>query len=157
MVLSETPNFGEYIVDPDWRIAIARSVWYDELTMQMVKDATETLVAAGIKPDNIRVIDSPGSYELPLLCKGALLAGADGCIAFGIIVQGNTHHAGLVADQSAAGCMQVQLELLKPITFEVLFVDIVEDAKTRAVGKNAKGPLAAKTLLSSLARLKDLH
>ena len=157
MVLSEALNFGEYIVDPDWRIAIVRSVWYDELTMQMVKDATSALVAAGIKPDNIRVIDAPGSYELPLLCKSALLAGADGCIAFGIIVQGSTHHAGLVADQSAAGCMQVQLELLKPITFEVLFVDILEDAKTRAVGKNAKGPLAAKTLLTSLARVKELH
>jgi len=157
MALSETPNFGEYIVDPDWKIAIVRSVWYDELTMQMVKDATETLVAAGIQPENIRVIDSPGSYELPLLCKSALLAGVDGCIAFGIIVQGNTHHARLVADQSAAGCMQVQLEIRKPITFEVLFVNDLKDAVARAVGKNAKGPLAAKTLLTSLARLTDLH
>ena len=122
-----------------------------------MKDASETLVAAGIKPENIRVIDAPGSYELPLLCKSALLAGADGCIAFGIIAQGATHHARLVAEQSAAGCMQVQLELMKPIIFEVLFVDDIEDAKARAVGKNAKGPLAATTLLTSLARLKDLH
>ncbi len=157
MVLSETPNFGEYIVDPDWRITITRSVWHGELTTQMVKDASETLVAAGIKPENIRVIDAPGSYELPLLCKSALLAGADGCIAFGIIAQGATHHARLVAEESAAGCMQVQLELMKPIIFEVLFVDDIEDAKARAVGKNAKGPLAATTLLTSLARLKDLH
>ncbi len=157
MLHGETPDFGSYVVDPQWRITIVRSIWYDDLTMQMVKDASETLVAAGIKPENIRVIDAPGSYELPLLCKAALLSGADGCIAFGIIAQGATHHARLVAEESAAGCMQVQLELMKPIIFEVLFVDSIDDAKTRAVGKNAKGPLAATTLLTSLARLKDLH
>lgn len=157
MLHGETPDFGTYVVDPNWRITIVRSIWYDDLTMQMVKDATDTLVAAGITSENIRVIDAPGSYELPLLCKRALLAGADGCIAFGIIAQGATHHARLVAEESSAGCMQVQLELMKPIIFEVLFVDKVDDARERAIGKNAKGPLAAKTILTSLARLKDLH
>lgn len=157
MLHGETPDFGSYVVNPQWRITIVRSIWYDDLTMQMVKDCSETLVAAGIKPENIRVIDAPGSYELPLLCKGALLAGADGCIAFGIVAQGATHHARLVAEQSAAGCMHVQLEQMKPIVFEVLFVDSIDDAKARAFGKHAKGPLAAKTILTSLARLKDLH
>ncbi len=157
MAISETPNYGTPDIDPDWKITIVRSVWYDELTKKLVSDASDTLIAAGIKQENIRVIDSPGSYELPLLCKHALLAGADGCIAFGIIVQGATHHAALVAEASAAGIMQVQLELLKPIVFEVLFVDIAEDAERRVSGKNAKGPLAAKTLLTSLARVQELH
>lgn len=157
MVVTEGPIFGSVIVDPDWKIAILRSVWYDELTSNMVREALATLIDAGIQEKNVRIIDAPGSYELPLLCKQALLAGADGCIAFGIIVQGDTHHAKLVADQSAAGIMQVQLETMKPIVFEVLFVDSVEHAKTRAIGKNSKGPLAARTLLSSLAKLREIH
>ncbi len=157
MKTGETPNVGTMSVDPRWKIVIVRSVWYDELTMQLVSDARTALVAAGVKPENIHVIDAPGSYELPLLCQHALENGADGCIAFGIIVQGDTHHARLVAEQSAAGCMQVQLQTGKPITFEVLFVDNVEHARVRSTGKGSKGPLAAKTLLSSLARVKDLR
>lgn len=157
MVTGEAPIFGKLTADPDWKIAIIRSIWYDEFSSNMVADAEKTLIAAGIKPANIRIIDAPGSFELPLLCKQALMAGADGCIAFGIIVQGATQHAGLVAGQSAAGCMQVQLELLKPITFEVLLVDILEDARVRTIGKNAKGLLAARTILSSLAQAKQLR
>ncbi len=52
--------------------------------------------------------------------------------------------------------MQVQLALSKPIIFEVLFVNTLDDAKTRAVGPDAKGPLAAKTLLSQLANLSKM-
>ena len=157
MGMNDTPDFGKISVDPAWKIVIVRSVWYDELTTGMVTDARDTLVNAGINPDNIHVIDAPGSYELPLLCKQALLSGADACIAFGIVVQGETHHARIVSEQAAAGIMQTQLELLKPIVFEVIFVDKLEDARERATGRGAKGPLAAKTVLTSLARLKDLH
>ncbi len=157
MSISETPKIGIPLVDPDWKITIVRSVWYDDLTKKLVSDASETLVAAGIKPENIRIIDAPGSYELPLLCKKALLAGADGCIAFGIIVQGVTHHARLIAEQAAAGMMQVQLELVRPIVFEVLFVNLLEDARMRVTGTHAKGALASKTLLTSLARVKEIR
>ncbi|MBP9850297.1 MAG: 6,7-dimethyl-8-ribityllumazine synthase [Candidatus Peribacteraceae bacterium] len=157
MGMNDAPDFGKIAVDPAWNVVIVRSVWYDELTSQMAKDATDSLVAAGISAENIHIIDAPGSYELPLLCKQALLSGADACIAFGIVVQGETHHARLVSEQAAAGIMHVQLELMKPIVFEVIFVDTLEDARERATGKGAKGPLAAKTALTSLARLKDLH
>lgn len=157
MGMNDTPDFGKIAVDPAWKIVIVRSVWYDELTTQMMTDARDTLVNAGVNPDNIHVIDAPGSYELPLLCKQALISGADACIAFGIVVQGETHHARIVSEQAAAGIMQIQLELMKPIVFEVIFVDTLEDARERATGRGAKGPLAAKTILTSLARLKDLH
>lgn len=157
MLTGDAPIFGKLTVDPSWKIAIIRSIWYDELTGTMADDAKKTLMTLGVRAENIRVIDAPGSFELPLLCKQALLAGADGCIAFGIVVQGATHHAALVAEQSAAGCMQVQLELQKHIVFEVLFVDMLEDARVRAIGKNAKGPLAARTILSCLARAHELH
>ena len=78
MKTGETPNVGTMSVDPRWKIVIVRSVWYDELTMQLVSDARTALVAAGVKPENIHVIDAPGSYELPLLCQHALENGADG-------------------------------------------------------------------------------
>lgn len=157
MAIDETPIFGKLQVDPSWKIAIIRSVWYPELTASLVHDALDALVAAGIQKENVLFIDAPGSFELPLLSKHAIEAGADGIITFGIIVQGATHHARIVAEQSAEGCMRVQLDTGKPIIYEVLYVDSVDDAKTRSIGPKAKGALAARTLLSQLAKLAELH
>lgn len=157
MAHDDVPVFGKLHVDPSWKIAVIRSVWYPELTSSLANDASAALRAAGIDAANILTMDAPGSYELPLLAKKALERGADGVIVFGIIVQGATQHARLVAEQSAAGCMQVQLELGKPVIYEVLFVSNIDDAQTRAIGPKAKGALAAKTLLSQLANLRDLH
>ncbi len=156
MSQSSVPEFGKITVDPSWKIAIVRSVWHGEMTSSLVKDAVAGLVEAGIKNENIGVIDAPGSYEIPLLCQAALEAGADGAIAFGIIVQGATHHARLIAEESARGIMDIQLRLKKPITYEVLFVNNEEDARARSIGPGAKGRLAATTFLSSLAHLKEL-
>ena len=153
----ETPLFGNILVDPAWKIAIIRSAWYPEMMTSLVQDATEALRSAGIQEENILFLEAPGSYELPLVAQTALEAGADGVIAFGIIVQGSTHHARLIAEQSAAGCMRVQLDQKKPVIYEVLFVDNLEDAKERSIGPKAKGGLAARTLLSQLAGLAKLH
>lgn len=157
MVATETPDFGLLHVDPSWKIAVVRSVWYPELTEALVKGAMDELVAHGIPRGHILTVDAGGSYELPLLCKAALEAGAEGAIAFGVIVQGATHHAKLVADQSAAGCMRVQLDSGKPVVFEVLFTDSIDDARIRCIGPKGKGPLAAKTLLTQLAKLAELR
>ena len=67
------------------------------------------------------------------------------------------HHAELVANQAAAGLMQVQLTVKKPVTFEVLYVDHLKDAVSRSIGKDSKGRLAALTLLSSLASNGKIH
>lgn len=157
MTKNNLPDLGNSKINPDWMIALVRSVWYPELTGAMTDDAQRSLIASGLPEKNIRIIDAPGSFEIPLLCQQALQSGADGVIAFGIIVQGATHHAALVAEQSAAGCMQVQLSLGKPVIYEVLFVDTLEDAKARALGPDAKGPIAAATLLSQLANLHEMR
>lgn len=140
-----------------WQLTLIRSVWYPELTQALVVDATKRLIELGIPANNIRSIDAPGSFELPLLAKKALEQGVDGVILFGVIVQGDTHHARLVAEGSAQGAMQVQLELGKPIIYEVLYVDALADAKVRCIGTGAKGAIAAETLLSSLAAQAQLR
>lgn len=153
---SDAPTFGKTPVNPDWKIVIIRSVWYPELTSALVTTAKETLLKLGISEGNIAVIDAPGSFEIPLLAK-SVLDDADGVIAFGVIVQGITHHAKIVAEESARGCMDVQLEAGKPIVYEVLFVDSVDDARARSIGPDSKGPIAAETLLTQLARLAELR
>ena len=155
---SPSPVFGKIKIDPKWKIAIVRSVWHTELTEALRDDAISTLIEAGLKKQNITLIDSPGSFELPLLCKHAIeQRKVDGCIALGVVMQGATHHARLVAEAAADGLMQLTLNTGIPIAFEVLFVDTLEDARVRSIGKDGKGPLAARTLLTSLARIEEMR
>lgn len=151
------PDFGSPTINPKWKIAVVRSVWHPELTSAMASDCTKKLIALGMSTENILFIDAPGSFELPLLAKRALEAGADAAIVFGVIVQGETHHADLIAREAAAGCMQVQLVLGKPVIFEVIFVNDRALAEARAKGEGGKGSLAAMTTLSQLAKLAELR
>ena len=99
-----------------------------------------------------------GSFEIPLLCDQLIMSkGVDAVIALGVIVQGDTHHARLIAEQAAAGIMQIQLEHGCPIAFEVLYVDDIKDAIKRSTGNNGKGVVAARIVLKTLATLKDLR
>ncbi len=157
MTIDNLPEFGKSRINPDWKIAVIHSVWHPEVSSLITDSAIAAFISAGIPNSNITVIDAPGSFELPLLCKRALESGADGAIAIGIVVQGATHHAELIAREASSGCMQTQLALGKPIVFEVLFVKAIEDAKARAVGPHAKGPLAARTLLTQLAKLSEMR
>lgn len=153
-----TPEFTHVTANPSWKIGIVRSLWHGECTRALTESAVATLVDAGIKRRNIIILDTPGSFELPLAVLRAFeTRGIDGAIAIGVVVQGETHHAELVAGQAAAGIMQVQLTVKKPVAFDVLYVDRLQDAVARSVGQHSKGRLAALTLLSSLASNGKIH
>jgi 6,7-dimethyl-8-ribityllumazine synthase len=152
MASEGAPNLGRVPIDPAWKVAIVRSMWHGQLTSALSESAIRELVQLGMQGSNISVIEVPGAFELPLACQQAL-AECDGVIAFGIVVQGETHHARLVGEQAAAGLMQVQLAMAKPVVCEVLLVDSVKHAEVRSVGKGGKGSVAARTLLTCLANL----
>lgn len=156
MPLGDAPDFGTPSIDPFWTIAIVTSTWHSELTTAMRDHAVAELVQQGIQQENIGLFRMPGTFELPLACQKALER-YDAVIAFGVVVQGQTHHARLVAEQAAAGLMQVQLTTRKPVTFEVLYVEDYKDAEKRAIGSENKGLLAAQTVLTSLARMKEIQ
>jgi 6,7-dimethyl-8-ribityllumazine synthase len=156
MSLHSAPAFGVPAVDRFWTIAIVRSLWHDALTAAMQKSAMQELVRLGIPRENIGEIQMPGAFELPLGCKQALQT-YDAVIACGVIVEGQTHHARLIADQAAAGLMQVQLMTGKPVTFEVLYVRDIRDAEARVHGVENVGVIAAHTVLSSLAGLTKIR
>ena len=97
-------------IDPSWRIGIVASSYYKEEIDALVAGAIDTFRKGGIPPENIQRFDAPGSFEIPLL--GAALAAekkVDALIGLGIIVEGETEHARLLAENVARGIMDVQL------------------------------------------------
>lgn len=139
-------------VDPSWRIGIVHSRYYKEEMKTMVQGAVDALKEAGIQ--NITLHPVPGSFEVPLL--GAAIAEAkkvDALIGLGIIVEGETHHARLVAENVTAGIMDVQTTYRIPFAFEVLYVKGLLQAKKRL----DKGKEAAQTVLHSLAQIQTIR
>ena len=73
MIEPEAPSLGKQKINPKWKVAIIQSAWYPECAGALTDSACETLVRAGLKPGNIRIIVAPGSFELPLFCVGQLV------------------------------------------------------------------------------------
>lgn len=139
------------VVDPNWRIAIIHATYYKEEIVALVESALSALKEAGIPEKNVALYEAPGSFEIPLI--GAALAdagAADALIGIGIIVQGETKHADLLAEAVTHGMMDIQVRYRIPFAFEVLYVDCLPQARARG----EKGKEAALAVLHSLAELR---
>lgn len=141
-------------IDPNWRIGIVSSPYYKEEIEALVASANAALLNAGIREEGITFHHAPGSFEIPLI--GSALAASnkvDALIGLGIIVEGETQHARLIAESVAKGMMDVQVQHHVPFAFEVLYVDAIEYVRARL----DKGQEAAHAVLHSLAELASLQ
>jgi 6,7-dimethyl-8-ribityllumazine synthase len=145
--------------DPAWKIGIVASYYYKEEMEGLVAGAKEALLEAGLPEANILLHEASGSFEVPLI--GAALAESkkvDALIGFGIIVEGKTHHARLLAENVARAFMDVQMKHLLPFAFEILYVNDIAQAQERsAPGPANKGREGAHAALHSLAELKRIR
>lgn len=134
------------------------SSFYGEEVQSMVQTAQQVLEHAGVDPQNITDHPVAGSFEVPLIGRALAVAKeVDALIGIGIIVEGDTHHARLLADSAAQGMMDVQMQTGVPFAFEILYVQRLEDARTRAMGEHNKGEEAAYAVLHSLHALKRIQ
>lgn len=143
-------------VDPSWTVGIVASLWHRDILEPMINRAKETLVEAGLQPENVQLFDAPGSFEIPLI-GAALMEKFDALMGFGIVLQGDTMHAQLIAQTTAQAMMDLQIEHQKPFAFEILHVNNLEDARKRAEGPYNKGFEAARAVLLSLVTLKNVR
>ena len=138
-------------INRGWRIGIVHATYYKEEVGVLVDGAVQILRDAGLPPANIKTFPVPGSFEIPLI--GAELARkkeVDALIGIGIIVEGETHHARLIAEQAARGMMDVQVRYGMPFAFEVLYVDDLALVRPRL----DRGAEAARAVLHALAQLE---
>ncbi|MDD5751452.1 MAG: 6,7-dimethyl-8-ribityllumazine synthase [Candidatus Peribacteraceae bacterium] len=138
-----------------WRIGIVHAAYHADLVEKLVAGAERVLLEAGIASGNVRRYAAPGSFEIPLIGSALLKEdAADALIGLGVIVQGETHHAALIAQAAAQGMMDLQLQYAVPCAFEILFVDDIGQARARSEGTANRGAEAARSVLHSLAQLR---
>ncbi|MDN4614353.1 6,7-dimethyl-8-ribityllumazine synthase [Leifsonia sp. F6_8S_P_1B] len=151
------PNAAETIDGSGLRVVIVAGTWHEEITNGLIAGAQRTLDASGASYSLVRV---PGSFELPVVSKAALEAGADAVVALGVIIRGGTPHFEYVSAAATDGLTRVALDTGKPVGFGVLTLDDEQQGLDRAGlpgSKEDKGEEAAHAALTTALTLRELR
>jgi 6,7-dimethyl-8-ribityllumazine synthase len=144
-----TANLSAYDLNsvPDgspFTIHIVVSQWNKEITTPLSEGAIETLKKHGVRVENIRVWEVPGSFELIYGAKKAQSFNPDAVIAVGSVIKGETMHFDFVCQAVSQGIKDLNVASEVPVIFCVLTDDTVQQAKDRSGGKHGnKGTEAA--------------
>ena len=141
------------IVDgSSYKVAVVIARWNEEITSMLADACIKTLKEAKLKDENILVEYVPGSFELPLAAKWIIQRHKpDAVICIGCVIKGETYHFELVADATAAGIMNLNLEFEIPVVMCVLADFNQQQSYDRSGGcKGNKGVEAAYTALSMM-------
>jgi len=138
-------------------VVIVAGEWHETIAEGLIAGARRALEAAGAAHRLIRV---PGSFELPVVAKTALDAGADAVVALGVIIRGGTPHFEFVSAAATDGLTRVALDTGKPVGFGVLTLDDEAQGLDRAGlpgSHEDKGYEAADAALRTAVILRDLR
>jgi 6,7-dimethyl-8-ribityllumazine synthase len=139
------------------QVVVIAASWHEVITDGLIAGAERALEASGAAWRLIRV---PGSFELPVVAKASLEAGADAVVALGVIIRGGTPHFEFVSSAATDGLTRVALDTGKPVGFGVLTLDDEAQGLARAGFPGAeedKGFEAADAALRTALVLRDLR
>jgi 6,7-dimethyl-8-ribityllumazine synthase len=139
------------------KVTIVAGRWHEQITDGLLAGAYRALEAAGVEITEVRV---PGSFELPVVSKAALDAGADAVVALGVIIRGGTPHFEYVSAAATDGLTRVALDTGKPVGFGVLTLDDEQQGLDRAGlegSKEDKGAEAAEAAVATALALRAIH
>lgn len=153
------PSRPESCSNP-WRVAVVSSLyndkWVDGLRSHFSAELKIICPAIQISEHSV-----PGSFELPLAVD--LLAKThqfDAIAAFGVLLDGETAHATLVAQAITESLLQTSLRSETPVLHEVLLVKNAEQAEARCLGqelnRGVEAARAAVRMMQTVSRIKTV-
>ena len=137
----------------DARIAIVSAEWNAHITGPLSQGAAETLIAAGVSPDDVAHFTVPGTVELTFAASKLIESGDyDAIIVIGCVIKGDTPHFDYVCQSVTQGITHLNAECDIPVIFGVLTVLDEQQALDRTGGIHGhKGREAAETALKMIA------
>ena len=127
------------------KIGIVLSRFNSEIGDGLLSACHAELLALGVKEADIRIATVPGALETPLILQHmALSENYDALIALGAIIRGETYHFEVVANESARGISEVQLNTGVPVANAVLTTEDDDQALARM---HIKGKEAAQVAI----------
>ena len=141
------------------RVGIVWSRFNEEIVRALLTACDRELVSLGVSPDDIDVVSVPGALEIPVALQTLALQKRgfgrryDALVALGAVIRGETYHFEVVANESARGILDVQLETGVPIANAVLTTNDEAQALARAAVKGAE---AAQVAIEMANLLRDV-
>ena len=138
------------------RVLIVEGRFYSDLSDELLRGATSTLEAHGVRYD---VVSVPGALEIPAVVALAdESAFYDGYVALGVVIRGETYHFEIVSNESARGIMDLTVGKRLCIGNGVLTTEDADQAWARArISEGDKGGGAARACLDLIALKKRLR
>src|SRR5687767_2884990 len=118
------------------KIGIVVSRFNRDVSAALLAACVESLKKRGVSDQDLAVVSVAGALEAPLALQKLVQSGKfDALIALGAVIRGETYHFEVVANESVAGLMNVQLDTGVPIANGILTTDNEEQARARAKDK----------------------
>jgi 6,7-dimethyl-8-ribityllumazine synthase len=135
-------------------VAIVASRFNGEITNSLIESAMAELERAGVLREAVTIMPVPGAFELPLGAMALAKTRRFSCvIALGCIIRGETAHFDYVAGEASSGLQLAALETGVPVSFGVLTVENIDQAKAR-IDKGAEAARAALEMADIFSQLR---
>jgi len=126
------------------KIGIVLSRFNSNIGDALLNACHQELLKLGVKAQDIKIATVPGALETPLILQHmALSEQYDALIALGAIIRGETYHFEVVANESARGISEVQLNTGIPVANAVLTTEDDAQAEARMHIKGAEAAQVA--------------
>jgi 6,7-dimethyl-8-ribityllumazine synthase len=136
------------------QIGVVLSRFNSDIGDGLLSACKSELLKLGVADEAITIATVPGALETPLLLQHmALSERFDALIALGAIIRGETYHFEVVANESARGISEVQLNTGVPVANAVLTTEDDDQAIARM---HIKGAEAAQVAVEMANLVKSL-
>ncbi len=146
------------LIGPRKTFAIVASMYNEEYVQGLIDGCKNEIIS--IMPNSsIPLYRVPGAFEIPVCAEYVLNhTNADVVIALGVVIQGETAHADLVARAVVDQLQQMAVRHQVPIINEVLLLQTEEQARERCLGEELhRGVEAARAALNMAELFQKLH
>ena len=146
------------LVAPKGRFAVIVSRFNEFITSKLLAGAMDALTRHGVADGDVEVVWTPGSWEIPVVCRRLADSGRYvAVVCLGAVIRGGTVHWEYIASEAAKGVAAAAVATGIPCIFGVLTCDTVEQAVdragTKAGNKGADAAVAAIEMANLMAQL----
>ena len=138
------------------RFAIVVSRFNSFITQRLLDGSLQALRQCGARPDDITIVNVPGSFEIPAAAR-QLAEGKcyHAIVCVGCVLRGDTAHYDVIANEVTRGIGQSAQETGVPHAFGILTCDTLEQAIDRAGLKSGNKGFEAGLAAVEMASLRD--
>ena len=139
-------------------IGIVISRFNRDIGERLLQACIGKLIAAGIKEENILLVEVPGAFEIPVAAQRLINnRSCAAVITLGAIIRGETPHFEYIASSCTQGIAGLSIQHDIPVIFGVLTVDTMEQALERSgEAESNKGADCAAAALDMISVMRKI-